>query len=111
MALMSHADTLERVSALLRAGEPIAGAALCGSILAREPRNALAAHLLGLALKDTGDWTQGEQWLRFSIEIEPDRGEFHANLGNLLHKLRRYADAESAYRTALQLLPYHRAAR
>lgn len=111
MDSMSHADTLERASALLRAGDPLAGAALCGAVLAREPRNAIAAHLLGLALKDTGDVAQGEQWLRFSIEIEPDRGEFHANLGNLLRKSARYAEAEPAYRRAVQLLPYHRAAR
>lgn len=111
MDLMTHADALERASDLLQAGDPVAGAALCGAILAREPRNAIAAHLLGLALKDTGDWAHGEQWLRFSIEIEPDRGEFHANLGNLLRKSARYADAESAYRRALQLLPHHRAAR
>lgn len=108
---MTDVDTLERASALLRAGEPIAGAAICGAILAREPRNAIAAHLLGLALKDTGDWSQGERWLRFSIEIEPDRGEFHANLGNLLRKSEQYVNAESAYRRALQLLPHHRAAR
>lgn len=108
---MTPADTLERASALLKAGDPVAGAALCAAVLAREPRNAIAAHLLGLALKDTGDWAQGERWLRFSIEIAPDRGEFHANLGNLLRKAQRYADAELAYQRALQLLPHHRAAR
>lgn len=108
---MIPAKALERAGNLLSAGDPAASAALCGAILAREPRNAIAAHLLGLALKDTGDWAQGEQWLRFSIEIEPDHGEFHANLGNLLRKGARYAEAESAYRKALQLLPHYRAAR
>ncbi len=108
---MTHPDPIERASTLLRAGDPIASAKLCGAILALEPRNAIAAHLLGLALKDTGDWAQGERWLRFSIGIEPERGEFHANLGNLLRKSERYADAESAYGRALQLLPHHRASR
>lgn len=108
---MSHAEILERAGALLRGGDPAAAAALCGAILAREPRHAVAAHMLGLALKDIGDWAQGEQWLRFSIEIEPDHGEFHANLGNFLRKIERYPDAESAYRRALQLQPHYRAAR
>src|SRR6185437_9264725 len=111
MGLMTRADTLERASALLKAGDPIAGAALCGAILAREPRNAIAAHLLGLALKDTGDWAQGEQWLRFSIELEPNRGEFQANLANLLQKRKKYDASEAAYRRALELLPVHRPAR
>lgn len=108
---MADTDTLERASALVRGGEPLAGAAVCGTILAREPRNAVAAHLLGLALKDSGDWQQGEQWLRFSIQLEPNQGEFHANLGNLLRKWARYAEAEAAYRQALLRLPDHRAAR
>lgn len=108
---MADGETLDRAAALLKSGDPLAGAKLCGAMLAREPRNAVAAHLLGLALKDTGDWAQGEEWLRFSIELEPMRGEFHANLGNLLRKTKKYADAEIAYRRALELLPGHRSAR
>lgn len=108
---MADGETLDRAAALLKSGDPLAGAKLCGAMLAREPRNAVAAHLLGLALKDTGDWAQGEEWLRFSIELEPMRGEFHANLGNLLRKRKKYADAEIAYRRALELLPGHRSAR
>ena len=81
---MSHTENLDRATALLRAGKPADAAAVLGAILAREPNHAIAAHLLGLALKDTGDWAQGEQWLRFSIGLAPEHGEFHANLGNLL---------------------------
>lgn len=108
---MAHTDTLARAAELLRRGEPLGAAAACGAILAREPRNAIAAHLLGLALKDTGDWAQGEQWLRHSIDLEPNRGEFHSNLGNLLRKSEKYPQAEAAYRQALRLLPQHRPAR
>ena len=96
---------------LLQGGKPEGAAAILGAILAREPQHPLAAHLLGLALKDIGDWEQGEQWLRFSIQLSPNQGEFHANLGNLLRKKEQYAAAEQAYRQALRLLPRHRAAR
>ena len=110
---MAHTETptIERATTLLRSAQPLAAAAVCGAILAREPRNAIAAQLMGLALKDTGDWVEGERWLRFSIELEPNRGEFHANLGNLLGKRDKYAPAESAYLRALELLPEHRPAR
>ena len=108
---MSHTENLDRATALLRAGKPADAAAVLGAILAREPNHAIAAHLLGLALKDTGDWAQGEQWLRFSIGLAPEHGEFHANLGNLLRKRENYAQAEHAYRKALERLPQHRAAR
>lgn len=108
---MTHAVNLDRATAMLRKGKPADAAAILGAVLAREPRHAVAAHLLGLALKDTGDWDQGEQWLRFSINLEPHHGEFHANLGNLLRKREKYPEAESAYRSALERLPQHRAAR
>ena len=108
---MTHAETLERATSLLQKGEPAAAAATCAAILAREPSNAIAAHFLGLALKDTGDWTQGERWLRFSIDLEPNRGEFRANFGNLLRRQQKYAEAEAAYRKAVELLPGHRPAR
>lgn len=108
---MAHSPTLERATTLLSSGQPLAAAAICGAILAREPANAIAAQLLGLALKDTGDLAEGERWLRFSIQLEPNRGEFHANLGNLLRKRGNRAAAEAAYRRAVELLPAHRPAR
>lgn len=110
---MAHTEppTLERATTLLRSAQPLAAAAICGAILAREPSNAIAAQLLGLALKDTGDLAEGERWLRFSIQLEPNRGEFHANLGNLLRKRGNNAAAETAYRRALELLAAHRPAR
>ena len=108
---MTESTDLDRATALLRDGKPADAARVLGVLLSRQPRHAIAAHLMGLALKDTGDWAQGEEWLRFSIGLEPARGEFHANLGNLLRKREKYAQAEEAYRQALRLLPGHRAAR
>jgi Flp pilus assembly protein TadD len=102
---------IERASELLSAGKAVECAALSGAILAREPKNAIAAHLLGLALKETGDWEHGEQWLRFSIRLEPERPEFHSNLANLLRREGKFFRAERVYRRALNLAPDHRAAR
>lgn len=108
---MTTATELERASALLGQGKFMDTAAICGAILHREPRNAIAAHLLGLALKDSGDLNEGARWLRFSIELEPTRAEFHANLGNLLRRRGRYVRAAAAYERALALAPGHRPAR
>ena len=55
---MSLQHEIERATALLSQGKALDSAAVCGAILAREPRNAVAAHLMGLALKDSGDWAQ-----------------------------------------------------
>jgi hypothetical protein len=56
---MAPYEDIAQASALLQAGDYRASAAVSSAILAREPRNAIAAHLLGLALKDAGDWAQG----------------------------------------------------
>jgi tetratricopeptide (TPR) repeat protein len=104
---MAAQAELERASTLLVQQKFTECAALCGAIVAREPRNALATHLLGLAIKETGDWAQGEQWLRQSIQLEPECAEFHANLANLLRRRRKFRQAEKFYRQALQLAPTH----
>ncbi len=100
---------LERATQLLTQGRFADCAAVCAACVAREPRDALATHLLGLAIKETGDLQQGEQWLRLSIQLDPTRAEFHANLANLLRRLRKYRQAEKFYRRALQLSSGQRA--
>ena len=108
---MSSQTEIERATLLLLQGQPHKGAAVLGAVVAREPGNAAAAHLLGLALKDCDDWKQGEQWIRFSIDLDPLLPEFHANLANLLRRKKDYALAELSYRRATELAPDHRPAR
>ena len=108
---MSSQSDLERASGLLSAGKFAECAAICGAIVARDAANAVATHLLGLAIKETGDWEQGEQWLRLSVQLDPGRAEFHANLANLLRRREKYRGAEKFYRRALELAPGHLPAR
>ena len=102
---------LERATQLFNTGQHAECAAICGAIVARDAGNSGATHLLGLAIKETGDWEQGEQWLRLSVQLDPERAEFHANLGNLLRRRRKFRQAEKFYRRALELAPQHIAAR
>lgn len=108
---MSSQTEIERATLLLQQGQPQLGAVVLGAVVAREPGNAAAAHLLGLALKDCDDWKQGEQWIRFSIDLDPLMPEFHANLANLLRRKKDYGLAELSYRRATELAPDHRPAR
>src|SRR3569833_4508537 len=94
---------LERATRLLNAGKYADCAAVCAAVVARDAGNAVATHLLGLAIKETGDWEQGEQWLRLSVQLDPGRAEFHANLANLLRRRQKYRQAENSYRRALEL--------
>ena len=86
-------------------------AQLCEQVLQQDPSQALAAHLLGLAYKEQGDARAGEQWLRHSLVLAPHRADFHANLGNLLRRQGRLAEAIVCFRGALALDDDHREAR
>jgi len=108
---MDSQRELERASRALNEGKFVECAAICGAIVAQDRTNAVATHLLGLAIKETGDWPQGEQWLRLSVQLDPARAEFHANLANLLRRRKKYRQAEKSYRRALELAPDHRPAR
>jgi Flp pilus assembly protein TadD len=107
---MTSQAQIERASAALSQGKFPECAAICAAIVAQEPKNAVATHLLGLAIKESGDWAQGEQWLRLSVELDPERAEFHANLANLLRRRQKFRQAERFYRRALTLAPAHRPA-
>lgn len=95
----------------MRRGQLPAAEAACRALLAVASRDADALHLLGLVRKQAGDLDQAEGLLRSSVEAAPERAEYHANLGNLLRSRGRIADAELAYRMALQLSPQLRIAR
>jgi Flp pilus assembly protein TadD len=110
-SLLNARAELERATRLLNEGKYADCAAICGAIVARDAGNSVATHLLGLAIKETGDWEQGEQWLRLSVQLDPGRAEFHANLGNLLRRRQKFRQAESFYRQAVALAPNHLAAR
>jgi len=105
---MNSQPELERATLALNQGKFADCAAICAAVVARDRANALATHLLGLAIKETGDWQQGEEWLRLSVQLAPERAEFHANLGNLLRRRKKYGQAERVYRRALELAPDHR---
>jgi len=108
---MDSERELERASRALNEGKFVECAAICGAIVAQDRTNAVATHMLGLAIKETGDWPQGEQWLRLSVQLDPARAEFHANLANLLRRRKKARQAEQSYRRALELAPDHRPAK
>ena len=83
----------------------------CREVLARQPADAQALHLLGLVRRRAGDLAEAESLLRASLERAPRRAEFRVNFGNLLRARGRLAEAEQEYRTALGLDPDGRGVR
>jgi Flp pilus assembly protein TadD len=83
----------------------------CRALLATEPGDVEATHLLGLVRRRAGDSAGAESLLLASIAAAPARAEFRINFGNLLRSTGRNGEALEQYRLALELEPGSRPAR
>jgi Flp pilus assembly protein TadD len=84
---------------------------LCRRILDANPEAVDALNLLSLVCKRSGDAGQAEVLMTKALDLDPDRADIRANLGNLYATLHRIDDAEAAYRQAIRDQPTFRAAR
>jgi tetratricopeptide (TPR) repeat protein len=75
------------------------------AVLAAEPGNAVAHHLLGLTAFQTGDFEGGVAALRRSIALHPRDAAAHGNLANGLRHLGRRDEALHHYAQALAVDP------
>ncbi|MBX3454126.1 tetratricopeptide repeat protein [Ferrovibrio sp.] len=82
-------------------------AAMAGyrAVLAQQPRQVDALHLLGVALEQGGDAEAAVAMIRQAIAIDGSRADFHDNLGNALLAAKDGEGAAMAYREALRLEP------
>jgi predicted O-linked N-acetylglucosamine transferase (SPINDLY family) len=74
-------------------------------ILAAEPNNADATHLLGVIALQTGHAQQAYEMIRAASLAMPDNVDCLFNLGNACKEIKRYAEASDSYRRAIALRP------
>ncbi len=74
-------------------------------VLAVDPRQFDAWHLLGLTLHQQGQSDAAIQHIREALRLKPDFPEAHYNLGNVLRDLQRPAEAAACYQQALRWRP------
>ena len=96
---------LNRAFGLHRSGQVAEAGALYRSVLAAEPANVDALHLLGLAYKAAGKLPEALSAIRAAVALKPDFADAQYNLGNLLALLERPDEAAAAFRQALALDP------
>ncbi len=58
-----------------------------------------------LDLFERGRWSEAERELRKALDIDPDKGDWHFNLGLTLERCGRDAEALSSFEQASRLLP------
>ncbi len=74
-------------------------------ILAVDPRNPFALHLLGVLAQQAGDKQRAVDLIGQALIQKPDYVDAHCHLGNVLQELGQYADAADSYRRAIALKP------
>ena len=109
---MTGDDVRRQVSAFLQRGVTLHGAGqlveACRAyetVLALQPGQADALHLLGVIADQQGDHQRAIELIGQAIDSSPREAAFHGNLGTALLALGRENDAETAYRHAIALDP------
>jgi predicted O-linked N-acetylglucosamine transferase (SPINDLY family) len=74
-------------------------------VLAAEPNQADAWHLLGVIAHQTGNQERASECLLRAIDLDGGQAIYHNNLGNVLTKLGAWDEAVACYRRALELQP------
>jgi predicted O-linked N-acetylglucosamine transferase (SPINDLY family) len=74
-------------------------------ILAIDPQNVDALHLLGVLATQTQQHAAGAELIRRAITLQPNAAVLHYNLGCALQGALRPAEAEAAFHQALALQP------
>ncbi|HTI95509.1 MAG TPA: tetratricopeptide repeat protein [Rudaea sp.] len=88
-----------------RDGDLDAAEAAYRALLAAEPENADALHLLGTLLHKRGHAADAEESIRSALMQDPDCAQFHLSLGGVLMQQGRDDEAQAAFERALELDP------
>lgn len=78
---------------------------MCRWVLALEPGDAEAMHLLGILAHQRGANEEAIEWIGGAIREIPGEPVYHSNLGEVLRAAGRFEEAISAYHRALGLAP------
>ncbi len=88
-----------------RAGAFDAAAGIYESILAADPGNVDALHLLATLRLQQGDAANALRLANATIARRPDVADAHANRGSALQAMERFGEAAHAFRRAIELQP------
>lgn len=104
------AGIIERGIGLHESGRLVEAETLYREVLAADPRNADALHLLGVVQHQRGDHTAALLSINAAIPARPSSALFHFNLGNLLVALDETEAAADSFSEATRLNPRYPAA-
>ena len=101
----SSAVLLRQAVARHQAGDIFQAMVAYQRLLAADPRNPDALHMLGVALAQRGAFGEAVPLMRAAAQLCPASAMVHLNLGNALISLERYAEALQCYERVTALEP------
>lgn len=105
LAQQQVVELLQEAVGALESGDPARAKRSCNEILANEPRQVEALHLIGLVFKKSGDLEEAAKRIRMALNIVPNQPQAHNNLGNILAALGKTDVAMKSYDEATRLDP------
>ncbi len=99
------ADLLSKGWQLRSAERRDQAAELCHTVLANNPTQGEAWHLLGLLSWDQGDATTAIRHFKQAIQVEPDQAHHYNNIGVVLNETQRHAKSKFYLQHALWIDP------
>jgi len=101
------ASMFEAALAHHQAGRLLEAEHMCRQLLAVDPGNADALHLLGVLAGQAGHHEDSLKLIDQALAAAPDFAEAHANRGVALSGLGRGPEAEAAFRKSVEIKPDH----
>jgi protein O-GlcNAc transferase len=101
----THAELLSVAFEHLQTGNDSRAEQICREVIATQPGNADAWHLLGLIYSHRGDHSKAGRHLAHASQLNPADVEIHNNLGIALLQLGRFIEAADCHRAALAIDP------
>ncbi len=98
-------QVLQQAEQLRQQGQLAKAKDLCQQVVAAQPRNADALHLLGIVLHQSGQPAEAIQMLQRAVAANPAVPLYHSNLGEMLRLAGRFDEAVAAGRRAVELHP------
>lgn len=96
-------SALQTAHHLQAAGNSKDAAVICQQVLATDPRQPDAIHLLGVIALQDGDMEKAVQLLQRAIKVNSKNPQFHSNLGLAFYEQGKLKEAEQCYRYAIAL--------
>jgi len=102
---MTVAEALASAIQHYRSGQLGQAEALCRQIIAAQPQNADALHILGMVAHQTGHHEAAVRLFGRAIALNGTVAQYHNSFGNVLRAMKRIPEAAQSYRQAIERDP------